>query len=75
MDNSSKAQAEALQTTMTPSVLISETPTPTIQHELDVTFGIVLAGNLINGGHPLWHTACDSRAAKTATSALIKSIE
>jgi hypothetical protein len=43
----SKAQAEALQTTVTPSVLISETPTPTVQHEPDVTFGILLAGILL----------------------------
>jgi len=41
------AKAEALQTTMTPSTIISETPTPIVQHEPDVTLGIVLVGALL----------------------------
>ena len=44
---SSKAQAEALQTTTTPAALVSQTPMPSVQHEPDVTFGIVLAGILL----------------------------
>jgi hypothetical protein len=44
---SGEAQAKALQITMTPSALISVTPTTMVQHEPDVTLGIILAGILL----------------------------
>jgi hypothetical protein len=46
-ERSGEVQAKALQATMTPSVLTSATPTPMVQHEPDVTLGIVLAGILL----------------------------
>ena len=45
--HSGEAQAEALLITLTPSALVNATPMPSIQHEPDVTFGIVLAGILL----------------------------
>jgi hypothetical protein len=44
---SSRTQVGALETTMTPAGLINATQTPVVQHEPDVTFGIVLAGILL----------------------------